>query len=74
MNNAGNTMIPPLPSRAIADSPDQARALAARIELAVAMGQEQLARELHARLKALPLPDAQRRRMHQEFAVLDRLP
>jgi hypothetical protein len=74
MSNAENTMIPLLPSRTIAEGPDQARALATRIELAVAMGQDQLARELHARLKALPLPEAQRRRMHQEFAVLDRLP
>jgi hypothetical protein len=74
MNNAENTMIPLLPSRAITDGPDQARALAARIELAIAMGQDQLARELHSRLKALPLPEEQRRRVHQEFAVLDRLP
>lgn len=73
MSNAENIMIPQLPSRPIADGPEQAQALAARIELAVAMGQDQLARELHARLKALPLPDAQRRRIHQEFAVLDRL-
>ena len=74
MNNAQNSTIPVLPSRTIADSPDQARVLAARIELAVAMGQDGLARELHGRLKALPLPEAQRRRVHEEFAVLDRLP
>ena len=74
MGNTQNRIIPVLLSRAIADSPDQARALAARIELAVAMGQDALARELHGRLKALPLPEAQRRRVHEEFAVLDRLP
>ena len=74
MNNTQNSIIPVLPGRTIPDSPDQARALAARIELAVAMGQDALARELHARLKALPLPEVQRRRMHEEFAVLDRLP
>lgn len=65
--------IPVLPSRAIADSPDQARALAARIELATAMGQQQVAAELYRRFRALPLSGAERRRMHAEFAVLDRL-
>ncbi len=51
-----------------------ARALASRIELAVAMGQHQVATDLHRRLQALPLSDSERRRVHQEFAVLDRLP
>lgn len=51
-----------------------ARALAARIELAVAMGQQQVATDLHRRFKALPLSETERRRMHAEFAVLDRLP
>ncbi|OEO32608.1 hypothetical protein VW23_010755 [Devosia insulae DS-56] len=68
-----DTNIPVLPSRAIEDSPDQARALAARIELAVAMGQQQVAEELYRRLLALPLSEAERGRMHAEFAVLDRL-
>jgi len=65
--------IPILPSRTIPDGPDQARALAARIELAMAMGQQQVAADLHRRLMALPLSDVERRRMHAEFAVLDRL-
>lgn len=51
-----------------------ARALAARIELAVAMGQTQVATDLHRRFRALPLTETERRRMHEEFAVLDRLP
>ena len=48
-----------------------ARALASRIELAVAMGQHQVAMDLHRRVQGLPLSDGERRRMHQEFAVLD---
>ena len=55
------------------DLPDGARTLAARIELAVAMGQHQVAADLYRRLTALPLSDTERRRMHQEFAVLDQL-
>jgi len=50
-----------------------ARALASRIELAVAMGQHQVAMDLHRRFQALPLSDGERRWMHQEFAVLDQL-
>lgn len=50
-----------------------ARALAARIELALAMGQQQVAADLHRRFQALPLSEAERRRVHAEFAVLDRL-
>lgn len=50
-----------------------ARALASRIELAVAMGQHQVAMDLYRRFQALPLSDSERRRMHQEFAVLDQL-
>ena len=53
--------------------PDEARTLAARIELAVAMGQHQVAAELYRRLTALPLSDTERRRIREEFAVLDRL-
>ena len=53
---------------------DDARALASRIELAVAMGQQQVATDLYRRFQTLPLSDAERRRVHQEFAVLDRLP
>lgn len=56
-----------------ASSGGDARALAARIELAVAMGQQQVAADLHRRFQALPLSEAERRRVHAEFAVLDRL-
>lgn len=55
-------------------SGDDARALASRIELAIAMGQQQVATDLYRRFQALPLSDAERRRVHREFAVLDRLP
>ena len=51
-----------------------ARALAARIELALAMGQTQVATDLHRLFQALPLSDTECRRVHAEFAVLDRLP
>jgi hypothetical protein len=70
--NAENITIPVLPVAA-SSGPDEAQALAARIELAVAMGQQQVATDLHRRFQALPLSDAERRRMHAEFAVLDRL-
>lgn len=51
-----------------------ARALASRIELAMAMGQQQVVTDLHRLFRALPLSNAERRRIHAEFAVLDRLP
>jgi hypothetical protein len=69
--NAENITIPVLPSAN--GRPDEAEALAARIELALAMGQQQVAAELHRRFLALPLSEAERRRIHTEFAVLDRL-
>jgi hypothetical protein len=53
--------------------PDEAQALAARIELALAMGQQQVALDLYRRFLALPLSETERRRIHTEFAVLDRL-
>lgn len=62
----------PVLSGSVSGSSD-ARALASRIELAIAMGQHQVATDLNRRLRALPLSDAERRRMHQEFAVLDQL-
>ena len=62
----------PVLSGAVTSGGD-ARALASRIELAVAMGQHQVATDLHRRFQALPLSETERRRMHQEFAVLDRL-
>jgi hypothetical protein len=64
--------IPVLSSAAVGGG--DARALAARIELAMAMGQQQVATDLHRLFQALPLSDIERRRMHAEFAVLDRLP
>ena len=48
-----------------------ARALASRIELA--MGQHQVATDLRRRLRALPLSDAERQRVYEEFAVLEQL-
>lgn len=62
----------PVLTGAIPSSSD-ARALASRIELAIAMGQQQVATDLYRRLQALPLSEVERRRVHQEFAVLDRL-
>ncbi len=50
-----------------------ARALASLIELAIAMGQHQVATDLHRRLKALPLSDDERQRVYREFAVLEQL-
>ncbi len=70
--NAQNITIPVLPLVANG-RPDEAKALAARIELAVAMGQRQVATDLHRRFVALPLSEAERHRIHTEFAVLDRL-
>ena len=69
--NAENISIPVLPSAANG-RPDEAQALTARIELALAMGQQQVATDLHRRFQALPLSEAERRRIHAEFAVLDR--
>lgn len=57
-----------------ASSGGDARALAARIELAMAMGQQQVATDLRRLFQALPLSETERRRVHAEFAVLDRLP
>lgn len=62
----------PVLSSSFASSGD-ARALASRIELAVAMGQHQVATDLNRLFQALPISDSERRRIHQEFAVLDRL-
>lgn len=71
--NAENITIPVLATGPADGRPDEAQALAARIELAVAMGQQQVAIDLHRRFLALPLSEAERRRIHGEFAVLDRL-
>ncbi len=40
----------------------------------MAMGQQQVATDLHRLFQALPLSETERRRLHAEFAVLDRLP
>lgn len=71
--NAENITIPVLPVAPGSGRPDEAQALAARIELALAMGQHQAATDLYRRFLALPLSETERRRIHTEFAVLDRL-
>ena len=71
--NAENITIPVLPVAVAGGRPDEAQTLAARIELAVAMGQQQVATDLHRRFLALPLSETERRRIRTEFAVLDRM-
>ena len=71
--NAQNITIPVLPVAPASGRPDEAQSLAARIELAFAMGQQQVVTDLHRRFLALPLSDAERLNIHTEFAVLDRL-
>jgi hypothetical protein len=71
--NEENITIPVLPVAPAGGRPDEAHALAARIELALAMGQHQVAMDLHRRFLALSLSEAERRRVYTEFAVLDRL-
>ena len=71
--NAENITIPVLPVAPGGGRPDEAQALAARIELALAMGQHQVVMDLYRRFLAVPLSETERRRIHTEFAVLDRL-
>jgi hypothetical protein len=52
---------------------ERARALAARIELALALGDEARASSAHAELQALTLTDADRDHYREELAAADRL-
>ena len=56
-----------------ADPVDRARALAARAELAVAMGDAERARAVRAELQQLPLSDRDRDRFRHELQAADEL-
>src|SRR5262245_17875745 len=55
------------------DPVDRARALAARAELAIAMGDEKLAREIRSKLRRITLSDEDRNRFRDELEAADRV-
>src|SRR5262245_37918396 len=52
---------------------ERARALAARAELAVVLGEPERLRALRAELAQIPLPDEDRERLHDELQAADKL-
>ncbi len=70
---AANVLDKALASREPAAPTERARALAARAEIAVAMGEMELARTLGAELQTLSLSDEERERLRDELETADRL-